>query len=341
MPRRPTLHLLLVAGSVFGVKEQEFRKCPDTPFCGKHRALPADATPWTLEVASTEANVAAADKTIWSARLLPPDASQLALRLDISVLRSGAVRVSMQDDPSLPLESLEMDDPTVAKPEGWDDDMDGAWEGPKIRLGRAVKPRFKPQEPFASAASLEGVELRCTNCGDAQRPASILVASAGGGQVVVRVTHAPLRVELMADESASSAPLVSLNGRNRLHYEPFRQVLEGESSAVKAADPVTFRSFSDPMTFGSSSVGMDVDFPRASHAYGIPERTVAHALPPTLGREPYRLMNLDVFEYVLDHQMGIYGSVPFLQVHVRTPSLPWSLAALASPLIVHQPPVRR
>ena len=36
---------------------------------------------------------------------------------------------------------------------------------------------------------------------------------------------------------------------------------------------------------------------------------------PTVGREPYRLMNLDVFEYDLDHQMGIYGSVPFLQAH--------------------------
>ena len=42
---------------------------------------------------------------------------------------------------------------------------------------------------------------------------------------------------------------------------------------------------------------------------------MAHELPSTLGKEPYRLMNLDVFEYELDHQMGIYGSVPFLQAH--------------------------
>jgi len=38
-------------------------------------------------------------------------------------------------------------------------------------------------------------------------------------------------------------------------------------------------------------------------------------LPTTLGKEPYRLMNLDVFEYELDHQMGIYGSVPFVHAH--------------------------
>ena len=48
---------------------------------------------------------------------------------------------------------------------------------------------------------------------------------------------------------------------------------------------------------------------------GIPERTVAHDLPSTVGKEPYRLMNLDVFEYELDHQMGVYGSVPFVQAH--------------------------
>jgi alpha 1,3-glucosidase len=42
---------------------------------------------------------------------------------------------------------------------------------------------------------------------------------------------------------------------------------------------------------------------------------VAHALPPTLGKEPYRLFNLDVFEYELDHPMTVYGSVPFLHAH--------------------------
>ena len=44
-------------------------------------------------------------------------------------------------------------------------------------------------------------------------------------------------------------------------------------------------------------------------------KQVAHALPPTLGKEPYRLFNLDVFEYELDHPMTVYGSVPFLHAH--------------------------
>ena len=50
----------------------------------------------------------------------------------------------------------------------------------------------------------------------------------------------------------------------------------------------------------------------ATHAYGLPERTVDFALPSTAGAEPYRLFNLDVFEYELHHPMPVYGSVPFV-----------------------------
>jgi alpha 1,3-glucosidase len=30
------------------------------------------------------------------------------------------------------------------------------------------------------------------------------------------------------------------------------------------------------------------------------------------GKEPYRMFNLDVFEYELDNPMALYGSIPFL-----------------------------
>ena len=31
--------------------------------------------------------------------------------------------------------------------------------------------------------------------------------------------------------------------------------------------------------------------------------------------DPYRLYNLDVFEYELDNPMALYGSVPFMIAH--------------------------
>ena len=31
--------------------------------------------------------------------------------------------------------------------------------------------------------------------------------------------------------------------------------------------------------------------------------------------EPYRLYNLDVFEYELNNKMALYGSIPFMLAH--------------------------
>lgn len=52
-----------------------------------------------------------------------------------------------------------------------------------------------------------------------------------------------------------------------------------------------------------------------SYCSGIPEHTDGLALSTTTSGEPYRLYNLDVFEYELDSRMAIYGSIPVLYAH--------------------------
>lgn len=54
--------------------------------------------------------------------------------------------------------------------------------------------------------------------------------------------------------------------------------------------------------------------------YGIPQHASPLALPTTTGPEPhytdpYRLYNLDVFEYLADSPLGLYGAIPFLHAH--------------------------
>jgi alpha-glucosidase (family GH31 glycosyl hydrolase) len=305
--------------AALGLRDHEFRKCGDTPFCQQHRAhAPAvDTAAWKVDVPSITAT-----GTTWSARLLTPDESQLSLMLQVSVLRTGAVRVHVADDTSVPVDSLEMVDPTVKKPEAWDDEMDGIWDAPRVRLGRAVKARYEPTEPFASEAALTPVACTELNAPRSRAKAegqSIIKCSADAGPVLVRVVHEPFSVHVV-DASAGDCtpgapcePVVSFNGRRRLLYEPFRQLIPSGEAEAKPPEPFKFNSFSDPMPFGSASVGVDIDFPHATHVYGLPERAMDLALPSTLGTEPYRLMNLDVFEYLLDHPMGLYGSVPFVQ----------------------------
>ena len=79
----------------------------------------------------------------------------------------------------------------------------------------------------------------------------------------------------------------------------------------------SFSSHRDSKPHGPMSVGMDVAFPRSLHLYGIPEHASSAALKTTLGdgahyKDPYRLYNLDVFEYELDETMALYGSIPFV-----------------------------
>ena len=79
-----------------------------------------------------------------------------------------------------------------------------------------------------------------------------------------------------------------------------------------------FRSFVDSKPNGPTSIGMDVMFVDAKNVYGIPEHAVRFDLPHTKGgraekeREPYRLYNLDVFEYELDETMALYASIPYM-----------------------------
>eukprot|EP01123_Difflugia_compressa_P011360 TRINITY_DN4504_c0_g1_i2.p1 TRINITY_DN4504_c0_g1~~TRINITY_DN4504_c0_g1_i2.p1 ORF type:complete len:736 (+),score=138.13 TRINITY_DN4504_c0_g1_i2:834-3041(+) len=78
----------------------------------------------------------------------------------------------------------------------------------------------------------------------------------------------------------------------------------------------SFGGSTDHMQYGPQSVGIDISF-ISDQIYGLPEHTTQFALKSTKGStdsyaEPYRLYNLDVFEYELDTPMSLYGAVPFV-----------------------------
>lgn len=87
----------------------------------------------------------------------------------------------------------------------------------------------------------------------------------------------------------------------------------------------SFNGHRDSMPRGPRSVGLDFSFPYAQHVYGLPEHTSPLSLPTTTQgsgasaeprySEPYRLYNLDVFEYELDQTMALYGHIPLLLAH--------------------------
>ncbi|CAM9676465.1 unnamed protein product [Discosporangium mesarthrocarpum] len=82
----------------------------------------------------------------------------------------------------------------------------------------------------------------------------------------------------------------------------------------------TFDGHPDSKPHGPTSVGVDISFPGSRNVYGIPEHASSMSLKCTRGEgapysEPYRLYNLDVFEYQLDVPSALYGSIPLMLSH--------------------------
>ncbi|CAH8548636.1 unnamed protein product [Schistosoma rodhaini] len=76
-----------------------------------------------------------------------------------------------------------------------------------------------------------------------------------------------------------------------------------------------FKEHLDTRPHGLNSISMDFDFQGFSHVYGIPEHADGFVLKSTSDGDPYRLYNLDVFEYEVYNKMALYGSVPVMWGH--------------------------
>lgn len=92
-----------------------------------------------------------------------------------------------------------------------------------------------------------------------------------------------------------------------------------------------FKTHHDSKPRGPEAVAVDISFPGAHRAYGLPEHADKLPLSSTGpgGLEPYRLYNLDVFEYEVHSTMALYGAVPVLYAHSpkNTVGVYWNNAA--------------
>jgi alpha 1,3-glucosidase len=103
-----------------------------------------------------------------------------------------------------------------------------------------------------------------------------------------------------------------------------KTVSSNENKLEQTVKGDNFGGHQDSQPLGPTSVGLDFSFPFAKHVYGIPEHTSPFSLPTTAPgagtltpyySEPYRLYNLDVFEYELDQTMALYGHIPLMLAH--------------------------
>ncbi|KAK6034692.1 hypothetical protein COOONC_27798 [Cooperia oncophora] len=123
----------------------------------------------------------------------------------------------------------------------------------------------------------------------------------------VVVTHSPFRVDFYSKDVL----VCSINSGGLLMVEPFKKKAL-LSDREKGYWEEVFGEHKDSKPYGSSSVGIDIALIGMKFVYGLPEHAESYALRDTKNYEPYRLYNLDVFEYDLNSPMALYGSVPYM-----------------------------
>ncbi|KAK4789417.1 hypothetical protein SAY86_020736 [Trapa natans] len=266
-------------------KKDEFRNCNQTPFCRRARARkPGACSLIATDVLISDGNLVA--KLIDKNREDPATDLENTdpvkpLILTVSAYQDAILRLKIDEDQTLDPPKKRFEVPEVIIPE---------FEAKKLWLQKIVKEQI----------------------GGDSEPSSVVYLS-DGYEAVLR--HDPL--EIYVREKSSGNRVLSMNSHGLFDFEQLRTKKEGEDWEEK------FRGHTDTRPYGPQSISFDVSFYGSDFVYGIPEHATSLALKPTRGpgidhSEPYRLFNLDVFEYIHDSPFGIYGSIPFMISHGKS-----------------------
>ncbi|KAI5404930.1 probable glucan 1,3-alpha-glucosidase isoform X2 [Lathyrus oleraceus] len=232
-------------------------------------------TPGSSDLIATHVAITDGDLT---ANLIPKSQSESnpkPLILTLSVYQDGILRLKIDEDSSL----------------------------------NPPKKRFQVPDVVVSQFSNTKLWLQRLTSEDINGLSSAVYLSDGYSAVL---RHDPFELFIRDDNSGDR--VISLNSHGLFDFEQLREKNEDENWEE------TFRSHTDKRPYGPQSISFDVSFYDADFVYGIPERATSLVLKPTRGpnveeSEPYRLFNLDVFEYIHESPFGLYGSIPFMLSH--------------------------
>uniref|UniRef100_A0A8C2I8I9 Neutral alpha-glucosidase AB n=1 Tax=Cyprinus carpio TaxID=7962 RepID=A0A8C2I8I9_CYPCA len=204
----------------------------------------------------------------------------------------------------------------------------------KINELKPLKPRYEVPDVLLSDPITEALSV-------VAQDENSLVVSLGGKDQRLILSAQPFRLDIVE----GSQVLMSLNSRGLLAFEHLRTRKDTISHKISSTvgsmwDSLkkddkpgmweeTFKSHTDSKPNGPTSISLDFSLPGVEHVYGIPEHADTLKLKNTDGSDPYRLYNLDVFQYELHNPMALYGAVPVLISHStdRTMGIFWLNAA--------------
>lgn len=278
------LFVLIGLAPALAVKDYLFRKCDQNPFCNRNRLYAVEA---------------AAPDFVSPYSLTSLDVSEPS-RLN------GVISKSAGND---------IVDLTLLIEITTDDTVHLVLDEPN----RKVDSNVLTSERYSPAGEI----LDASQASSRKPSSSIKVTTKNGGYSVcfgdenrVEIESQPFRVRLLRKDTEQ----IVLNERQLLNFEQLREKdsEKGWNSWESKKDAWTdqFDGKTDNKLRGPEAVALDVDFPGYKHVFGIPEHADSLSLKDTNTQdghsEPYRLFNVDIFEYETQSPMPMYGSIPFM-----------------------------
>lgn len=113
---------------------------------------------------------------------------------------------------------------------------------------------------------------------------------------------------------------IIINDNYLLNIEHYRTKEAEDNNIDVLPEESKYNAFSDDfkdskadrLLLGPESIACDFTFVNYTHVYGIPEHADSFSLKDTSDGEPYRLYNVDIFEYETQSKLPMYGSIPLM-----------------------------
>lgn len=294
--------LVLLLGLVAGFKQRDFRKCDQTGFClrGRDRAVRVfqdrtPATKWSVKDHAIKRRSSQPAALYFD--ILSDQTPTTHLNVKISIVEDGGIVRVQVDEQGVERYSI---------PAGDVIETDLQYYGDRVvEVNPAKEGEFTVlYEDYALTIEYEPFKMTLVK----------------NGKIQIMLNHHSLfHVESKHDVQSAEA---SKKGSEEPSNGDSSDDSSWEAPKIVVADIDTaFNGHVDSMPKGRQSLSSDISFPSCGHLYGLPEHTTGLSLSETLtmnGRnltvvhEPYRLYNLDVFEYELDSTVALYGAVPFV-----------------------------
>ncbi|CCH43501.1 alpha 1,3-glucosidase [Wickerhamomyces ciferrii] len=286
------LLLTIYLHGAFAVKEYLFKKCAQSGFCNRNRHFASQVAEnvdyqsrysideSTLNYIESDASIVGdIFKTV-------SDSTKIRFPFIINILENNNIRLRIDEDRS----QIKLENKLLKKE----------------RYNEASKYAFNGEPKSSTNYKFNQIS---------NGKFSIVYGDKNQYEAIIYTTPFKIVVNYNGEEQ------LVLNDRSFLNIEHFRT--EDENDVNLTPEESSFNSFhddfkdskDDSLIFGPESVALDVSFNGFKHVYGIPEHADTLSLKDTSESEPYRLYNVDIFEYETDSRLPMYGVIPFMVAH--------------------------